>query len=354
MTQFNSAITNAATQAKMLVTSPTPNYKPWYDKECCIKWKLAREALKESRKAGSPRHLAKQYYEYKLQYKTLIREKKDAHYSGMREKINSTTSPSQFWGAVRSFRRRPINSNPIPEEEWMTFYRNIQPAASNKFRRPHGTHNEELDSEITLPELEEALKKAKNKKAPGPDGISAEFYKHLPMNSKLQLLKIMNDVFISEMIPVEWGASTTVMLHKKGDIGDPLNYRPISLLNVSMKIFMQVITYRLTLWAEKNGILPEEQAGFRAGRGCEEQIFNLNSAIQIGTQKKKKVFSLFIDFKRAFPSVSHERLWKKLYQIGVSAKVIRILQGLYEGAFTNIRIQEGFTGKIPITEGVLQ
>jgi hypothetical protein len=43
-----------------------------------------------------------------------------------------------------------------------------------------------------------------------------------------------------------------------------------------------------------------------------------------------------------------------LFKIGVSAKVIRILQGLYEGAFTNIRMQQGVTGKIPITKGVLQ
>jgi hypothetical protein len=210
MTQFNSAIVNAASQTKMLVASPTPNYKPWYDKECCQKWKLVRDALKESR---SPSHLARQYHIHKSQYKTLIREKKDAHFSDMREKVNSTTNPSQFWSAIRSLRRRQMNSNPIPEGEWMTFYSSIQPVTSNKFIRPHGPHDEEVDGTITLEELEVALKRAKNKKSPGPDGISAEFYKHLPMESKLHLLKIMNDVLISEEIPLEWGASTTVMLH---------------------------------------------------------------------------------------------------------------------------------------------
>jgi hypothetical protein len=335
MTEFNTAIANAASQAKMCVNSRSQNHKPWYDKECMLKWKIARNALKESRKAGSPSPLVKQYYIHKSHYKALIRDKKESYFSVMRNNINSTTNPSQFWGAVRSLRRRAMKSNPIPEGKWITFYRSIQPTTTTPFLRPHGIHEEGVDSVITQEELEEALKKIKNKKAPGPDGIPGEFYQNLRAENKVCLL----NVTMSEEIPTEWRASTTVMLHKKGDPGDPLNYRPISLLNISMKIFMQIITNRLTQYAEKNHILPEKQAGFRAGRGCEEQIFNLNSAIQIGTQRKKKVYALFIDFRRAFPSVSHARLWMKLYKIGVSAKVIRILQELYKGAFTKIRLQ---------------
>jgi hypothetical protein len=101
-----------------------------------------------------------------------------------------------------------------------------------------------------------------------------------------------------------------------------------------MKIFMQILTSRLTAWAEKYNVLPEEQAGFRSKRGCDEQIFNLNSAIQLGTRSKGKVYALFIDFKRAFPSVPHDKLSAKLYSIGVSAKIIRVLQSLYDNACT--------------------
>jgi hypothetical protein len=47
----------------------------------------------------------------------------------------------------------------------------------------------------------------------------------------------------------------------KGDTGDPMNYRPISLLNVSMKIFMQLITNRINLWAEKMASSPKYKLG---------------------------------------------------------------------------------------------
>jgi hypothetical protein len=108
-----------------------------------------------------------------------------------------------------------------------------------------------------------------------------------------------------KFLPEDWSTRIPVMLYKKCDPLEPINYRPITLLNAAMKVFMRIITSRLSSWASKQNILPEEQAGFRTKRGCDEQIFNLHAAIQIGTRWKQKVYALFIDFKRAFPSVPH-------------------------------------------------
>jgi hypothetical protein len=80
----------------------------------------------------------------------------------------------------------------------------------------------------------------------------------------------------------------------------------------------------------------------------------LSSAIQIGTQNKKRVYALFFDFNIAFPSVPHDRLWSKLYGIGISAKIIRILQNVYKEASTRIRLTTEKSQTIPITEGLLQ
>jgi hypothetical protein len=109
-----------------------------------------------------------------------------------------------------------------------------------------------------------------------------------------------------------------------------------------------------SLKAAKYKVLPEEQGDFRAKRGCDEQIFNLQAATHIGTRRKGKVYALFIDFKRAFPSVPHDKLWSKLYSIGVSAKIIRILQALYKKSNTKIRLNEGLSDPIAITEGLMQ
>ena len=145
------------------------------------------------------------------------------------------------------------------------------------------------------------------------------------------------------------------MLHKKGDRQDPGNYRPIALACTEMKLFTYVLCQRLTKWADENAILPEAQAGFRKSRSCQEQVFNLTGAIQIHLRKeKRRAYALFIDFARAFPSVPHDKLWKKLYDLGVSSKIIAVLQNLYASATTVIRLHEGHSEPIEMTLGLLQ
>jgi len=66
------------------------------------------------------------------------------------------------------------------------------------------------------------------------------------------------------------------------------------------------------------------------------------------------MYALFIDFKRAFPSICHTRLWNKLNKIGVSGKFIRILKKIYDDAYTVVRTQNGNSEKVQITKGLMQ
>jgi NADH:ubiquinone oxidoreductase subunit len=63
-----------------------------------------------------------------------------------------------------------------------------------------------------MDELETALKKAKTRKACGPDGIPAEFYKSLNEEGRQKLLTIFNSILASEDVPKDWGDSTTVLI----------------------------------------------------------------------------------------------------------------------------------------------
>ena len=70
----------------------------------------------------------------------------------------------------------------------------------------------------------------------------------------------------------------------------------------------------MSRWAEQCTILPEAQGGFRKGTGCEDLIFVLHTGIQKYVKEKSNVYALFIDFRRAFPSIKHSLLWKRLLQ----------------------------------------
>jgi hypothetical protein len=348
----NDIVESARLSGLIQKISPVHN-NPWYDNQCKKMRQTLKYHLHQSRSQGNPPQLVLDYHKSKTEYKALIRSKKVAHTEKIRQSLNVCNNPTSFWNAVKGLRPRQSSSNPIPELKWKQFYQDIMLSTST-YATYEGTYDDNLDKPITTQELEAALSKTKTGKAAGTDGIPAEFYKNLNADRKHELLKILNSILENEQVPDDFPSSTTVMLHKKCDRLDPINYRPITILNASMKIFMQILTTRLTEWAEKHNILPEEQAGFRPKRSCDEQIFSLLAATQLGTRNKEKVYALFIDFKRAFPSVIHDKLWNKLYQIGVSAKIIRILQSLYKRSCTRIRLDEGLSDPIATTEGLMQ
>ena len=145
------------------------------------------------------------------------------------------------------------------------------------------------------------------------------------------------------------------MLYKKGSPLNLDNYRPIALINIIAKIFTQILAERINSWVRIHNLLPEFQAGFRSGRGCLDHIFVLNSLIQLALNARGgKVFALFVDFRRAFPSVNHNLLWRKLHNFGISNKIIEVLMNLYSKAKIRIRNASGTTEEIDVMEGVLQ
>jgi hypothetical protein len=70
--------------------------------------------------------------------------------------------------------------------------------------------------------------------------------------------------------------------------------------------------------------------------------------------KKKKLYGVFVDFERAFPSVRHWKLFNKLTTTGISSKLVRIIEALYAIASMRIKTALGFTDPILVTEGLLQ
>lgn len=182
-----------------------------------------------------------------------------------------------------------------------------------------------------------------------------EFLKALPENGLDCLTSLYDKIWNSGNVPDSWGNILLRMLYKKGDVKDPSNYRPVALVKTVTKGFTQALTERLSKWVESNNLLPEHQAGFRRKRSCADHIFTLNSVIQIRlSQSKGKLFVLFVDFRSAFPSVSHSLLWEKLYKLGTGSKIIRVLKNLYDKATVAVKGVNGISEATRVTRGVLQ
>ena len=118
-----------------------------------------------------------------------------------------------------------------------------------------------------------AIKRLKRHKAPGPDGLPIVVFKLFNNSLVSHLTALYNSILSNESFPEAWSLGSIKPIHKKGDKSNPSNYRSITLLNVTGKIFTSILRDRISDWAEANGILNESQFGFRE-TGEQQMLFS--------------------------------------------------------------------------------
>ena len=181
-----------------------------------------------------------------------------------------------------------------------------------------------MTERLTLRELEEVLKKMKEKKAPGPDGITNEMLKHLSPGAKRTLLRIYNQSWSTGTVPTIWKEAVIRPIPNKGkEKRDPSSYHPISLLSCVGKLLERIINKRLIWHLESNSVLASIQTGYRQFRCTEDQLALLTQDIEDAFQEKKKVLAVFFDLSKAFDKVWKEGLLLKLLRAGVHGKMYK-------------------------------
>ena len=82
--------------------------------------------------------------------------------------------------------------------------------------------------------------------------------------------------------------------------------------------------------SEKHGLMPETQAGFRAGRSTLDMVFVLRMAQEIVRAKDHPLFVVFVDLVTAYDSVVRDGLWRILRIKGVPENLVALLKTFYE------------------------
>jgi hypothetical protein len=189
----------------------------------------------------------------------------------------------------------------------------------------------EIDIDIrppTIQEVKAAIHSLKNDKAPGPDLITAEMLKADIDLSARTLTDLFDKIWRQEKIPTDWSKGIIIKLPKKGDLNNCDNWRGIMLLSIPSKVLCKVILNRIDEKIDNK--LREEQAGFRAGKGCVDQIFTLRTVIEQCVEFNKPLHVNFVDFSKAFDSIHRQTLWKILRSYGIPEKMIIMITKFYD------------------------
>ena len=120
------------------------------------------------------------------------------------------------------------------------------------------------------------------------------------------------------------------------------------------KLFSSILVNRISLWAEDNSIICEEQFGFRKGRRTTDAVFVLNSLIQKHILKRKKLPCCFVDLKKAFDSIPINKLWDRLLKLNLNPQIIQLLQSKYSKTRSCIQTNNGYTKFFPVSRGLQQ
>ena len=94
---------------------------------------------------------------------------------------------------------------------------------------------------------------------------------------------------------------------------------------------------------EVDSIPREEQAGFRRGRSCCDQIFVLRSILEEWLEWNTPLIINFIDFQKAFDSIHRPTLWNILKEYGVPEKYVNIIKTLYENSKCVVKVNNSLT-----------
>ena len=170
------------------------------------------------------------------------------------------------------------------------------------------------------------------KKAFGPASTPTNFLK-LFKNELSKPISLLANIFLdTSMFPnILKTANAAPTFNLKMMMLQCNNYRAISLLSNISKIFEKIIRARLSVFLSTNNILYEKQFGFRNQHSTNHALIEITEKIKQGCDSGKFVCGVFLDFQKAFDTVNHDILLKKLEHYGIRDKSNKWLRSFLEG-----------------------
>jgi hypothetical protein len=149
------------------------------------------------------------------------------------------------------------------------------------------------------------------------------------------LYPLLHKIWKELRVPKDWKKGHTVKLSKKGDLSSCNNCGAIMMLSIPRKCLTTIILERLK--AALDNRLRHEHAGFQADRSCLDHIAKMCIIIdRPWCGRHPPLYSVFVDFQKAFDNVNRDVIWKLMHHHGFPPKFIIIIKQLYEDAICQV------------------
>jgi hypothetical protein len=188
---------------------------------------------------------------------------------------------------------------------------------------PTETHNVDLnifsftENPVSLEEIVEAVEQLQAKKSQDFNGLSMWFVKKFILEIITPLHHLISCSLATGVVPQQLKIAKVVPVFKSGDAKLLDNYRPISLLSSFSKIYEKIVGNRLSDFLEENKLLSNFQFGFRKKHSTIHPLIHFMNFTSRALNEKEHTIAIFCDLRKAFDTVNHSILLKKLEKLGI-------------------------------------
>ena len=207
-------------------------------------------------------------------------------------------------------------------------------------------------SPVTSEFVYKELCKLNPSKSTGLDGIPARFLRDGAIVIKDHLAHIFNLSISSSSVPKDFKTARVKPLFKKNERSEVGNYRPVSILSVASKILERAVYVQLESYLRENDILYGFQSGFRGSFSTDTCLTHLTDHIHNQTSCGNFTGMVLIDLQKAFDTVDHVILLKKLEAMGESS--VDWFRSYLSGRTQIVNVNQVDSAPLDITCGVPQ
>ena len=280
------------------------------------------------------------------------------------------SNPKRFWQHINSVTkfRQSIPSLKAPDGQIVendkakaellgkfftsVFVKEDQTNIPSPEAEPRRTSLTEVD--LTENRIKKQLKSLKVNKSAGPDQVYPRVLKELADVIAGPLSTIFTTSFNTGKLPNIWKIGNICAIFKKGSKQDCNNYRPVSLTSIACKVMESIIRDDIMSYMTRNNLFSNKQYGFLPHRSTVQQLLKILDDWTEALDDDTTLEAIYMDFQKAFDTVPHDRLLKKLHNYGIRGPLHSWIKDFLKGRSQKVVINNDHSTPLPVDSGVPQ